>query len=156
MTAVSVVFFFQAEDGIRDLVRSRGLGDVYKRQTYYSKFLLNQPKDAAFFKGSEVDLLESAKKQTMAYWDSTRGERLTKNERAIYAMIDTIKTIPAYKRWADLVKIFATGYKGVGLVEIGPVYTFVSSNSVEGIRLRFGGQTSNKFSEWLVLDGYGA
>ena len=29
---ISVVFFFQAEDGIRDLVRSRGLGDVYKRQ----------------------------------------------------------------------------------------------------------------------------
>ena len=29
----SVYFFFQAEDGIRDLVRSRGLGDVYKRQT---------------------------------------------------------------------------------------------------------------------------
>ena len=27
-------FFFQAEDGIRDLVRSRGLGDVYKRQLY--------------------------------------------------------------------------------------------------------------------------
>ena len=29
---ISWVFFFQAEDGIRDLVRSRGLGDVYKRQ----------------------------------------------------------------------------------------------------------------------------
>ena len=29
---VFYVFFFQAEDGIRDLVRSRGLGDVYKRQ----------------------------------------------------------------------------------------------------------------------------
>ena len=27
-------FFFQAEDGIRDLVRSRGLGDVYKRQEF--------------------------------------------------------------------------------------------------------------------------
>ena len=26
------LFFLQAEDGIRDLVRSRGLGDVYKRQ----------------------------------------------------------------------------------------------------------------------------
>ena len=26
------IFVFQAEDGIRDLVRSRGLGDVYKRQ----------------------------------------------------------------------------------------------------------------------------
>ena len=28
----SCFLFFQAEDGIRDLVRSRGLGDVYKRQ----------------------------------------------------------------------------------------------------------------------------
>ena len=27
------LFFFQAEDGIRDLRMSRGLGDVYKRQT---------------------------------------------------------------------------------------------------------------------------
>ena len=29
---MDMYFFFQAEDGIRDLVRSRGLGDVYKRQ----------------------------------------------------------------------------------------------------------------------------
>ena len=29
-----IFFFVQAEDGIRDLVRSRGLGDVYKRQDY--------------------------------------------------------------------------------------------------------------------------
>eukprot|EP00658_Telonema_sp_P-2_P065654 TRINITY_DN54850_c0_g1_i1.p1 TRINITY_DN54850_c0_g1~~TRINITY_DN54850_c0_g1_i1.p1 ORF type:complete len:253 (+),score=76.00 TRINITY_DN54850_c0_g1_i1:61-819(+) len=28
------VFFFQAEDGIRDAQESRGLGDVYKRQLY--------------------------------------------------------------------------------------------------------------------------
>ena len=28
-------FFFQGEDGIRDLVRSRGLGDVYKRQDLF-------------------------------------------------------------------------------------------------------------------------
>ena len=31
----SCFFFFQAEDGIRDLVRSRGLGDVYKRQQIF-------------------------------------------------------------------------------------------------------------------------
>ena len=35
------VFFFQAEDGIRDLVRSRGLGDVYKRQ------VLEKPKPSS-------------------------------------------------------------------------------------------------------------
>ena len=32
------IFFFQAGDGIRDLVRSRGLGDVYKRQLLYVPF----------------------------------------------------------------------------------------------------------------------
>ena len=31
---VRVYFFFQAEDGIRDPLWSRGLGDVYKRQTW--------------------------------------------------------------------------------------------------------------------------
>ena len=30
--SVMSVFFFQAEDGIRDAQESRGLGDVYKRQ----------------------------------------------------------------------------------------------------------------------------
>eukprot|EP00831_Metopus_contortus_P029137 TRINITY_DN24009_c0_g1_i1.p1 TRINITY_DN24009_c0_g1~~TRINITY_DN24009_c0_g1_i1.p1 ORF type:complete len:142 (+),score=31.44 TRINITY_DN24009_c0_g1_i1:1-426(+) len=30
----SFFFFFQAEDGIRDVERSRGLGDVYKRQDF--------------------------------------------------------------------------------------------------------------------------
>ena len=34
---VVFVFFFQAEDGIRALVRSRGLGDVYKRQRGLSR-----------------------------------------------------------------------------------------------------------------------
>ena len=33
--SVLFFFFFQAEDGIRDLVRSRGLGDVYKRQFHW-------------------------------------------------------------------------------------------------------------------------
>ena len=32
-----VLVFFQAEDGIRYLVRSRGLGDVYKRQDVRSQ-----------------------------------------------------------------------------------------------------------------------
>ena len=42
--AIGVLFFFQAEDGIRDLVRSRGLGDVYKRQQVLCE--CNSPEDA--------------------------------------------------------------------------------------------------------------
>mgnify|MGYP003381531729 CR=1 FL=1 len=37
--STQLFFFFQAEDGIRDLVRSRGLGDVYKRQLYESAMI---------------------------------------------------------------------------------------------------------------------
>ena len=38
-------FFFQAEDGIRDLVRSRGLGDVYKRQVLGGYYIYNEKND---------------------------------------------------------------------------------------------------------------
>ena len=39
------VFFLQAEDGIRDLVRSRGLGDVYKRQALLAVVLALEAQD---------------------------------------------------------------------------------------------------------------
>ena len=37
------MFFVQAEDGIRDLVRSRGLGDVYKRQVLHDPAAVRYP-----------------------------------------------------------------------------------------------------------------
>ena len=43
MLVVVCVFFFQAEDGIRDLVRSRGLGDVYKRQVLPTGEIIRTP-----------------------------------------------------------------------------------------------------------------
>ena len=48
------LFFFQAEDGIRDLVRSRGLGDVYKRQVLISMFYFL--KDGHIWKKSLIKL----------------------------------------------------------------------------------------------------
>ena len=46
------VLLFQAEDGIRDLVRSRGLGDVYKRQveTQHNEGHQNQDHPGAVLK----------------------------------------------------------------------------------------------------------
>ena len=40
---IDIIFFFQAEDGIRDLVRSRGLGDVYKRQNVVCEVMRADP-----------------------------------------------------------------------------------------------------------------
>ncbi|CZS11781.1 cobyrinic acid a,c-diamide synthase [Clostridioides difficile] len=45
-----LVFFFQAEDGIRDFCLSRGLGDVYKRQAYDKAF--------NFYYRENIELLE--------------------------------------------------------------------------------------------------
>eukprot|EP00657_Telonema_sp_P-1_P005788 TRINITY_DN23460_c0_g1_i1.p1 TRINITY_DN23460_c0_g1~~TRINITY_DN23460_c0_g1_i1.p1 ORF type:complete len:122 (-),score=24.86 TRINITY_DN23460_c0_g1_i1:33-398(-) len=43
MGCILLHFFFQAEDGIRDLVRSRGLGDVYKRQGINAEYGNHSP-----------------------------------------------------------------------------------------------------------------
>ena len=53
--------FFQAEDGIRDSVASRGLGDVYKRQTFgqgtWSYYGGHDPEDYRHFvEDPETDL----------------------------------------------------------------------------------------------------
>ena len=51
--------FFQAEDGIRDLVRSRGLGDVYKRQGQVSVLAGGSGK-AAFYSSFKWQIFASA------------------------------------------------------------------------------------------------
>ena len=48
--------FFQAEDGIRDLVRSRGLGDVYKRQRYDGVHRVIRAIDASTFVIDATDI----------------------------------------------------------------------------------------------------
>ena len=57
------IFFFQAEDGIRDLVRSRGLGDVYKRQIEFERRVLRRRPDqrhhAPLHRGEEGVLLRA-------------------------------------------------------------------------------------------------
>ena len=49
------IFFFQAEDGIRDLVRSRGLGDVYKRQHQFHHSQTRPPFPRFLAKGFSFD-----------------------------------------------------------------------------------------------------
>ncbi|REJ81391.1 MAG: carboxypeptidase-like regulatory domain-containing protein [Bacteroidetes bacterium] len=131
-------------------------GFIGRKTTYYRNFILNSPLPDSFYKGTEIDFQENSTSKSDEYWDGARGEDLSDNEKRIYAMIDTIKTIPAYKRYANVVRVLATGYTEAGLFEIGPVYKFISANEVEGLRLRFGGQTGNNFSTKLVLGGYAA
>ena len=55
MFVVAGVLVFQAEDGIRDLVRSRGLGDVYKRQNLDRDIMLVVDRSGSMKFGIEND-----------------------------------------------------------------------------------------------------
>ena len=58
-----LVFFFQAEDGIRDLVRSRGLGDVYKRQGLMPGESVRRTRAGHFIQEEEPDEIARAVRQ---------------------------------------------------------------------------------------------
>ena len=72
------LFFFQAEDGIRDLVRSRGLGDVYKRQILVSGSSEREIVDLQQGDYEEMDQLAIAKplcKACLLYTSDAADER---------------------------------------------------------------------------------
>ena len=69
---------FQAEDGIRDLVRSRGLGDVYKRQLLYMATRKGVPgliQEQNSYPGITNKLLASRVKNCLLYTSDAADER---------------------------------------------------------------------------------
>jgi hypothetical protein len=90
------------------------------------------------------------------YWTNARHEALTNTEAAVYQMVDSIKNVPAFKTWYDILSTLTVGYKELGKIEIGTWYSIYSSNPVEGHRFRLGTWTSNKFSKWVRFGGYAA
>jgi hypothetical protein len=131
------------------------MGFIGRKTTSYKDIVINQPKPPEFFKGNEaVVVADDARDKDAAYWTNARHDSLAKREKAIYQMVDTIKTLPAFKTYLDVVTLIVSGYKKVGMVEIGPYFNVYSYNGVEGHRFRFGGRTSSDFSTNLILDGY--
>ena len=57
-------FFVQAEDGIRALVRSRGLGDVYKRQDYPDEIWVGLSSQSPIGNGTSVTFEECSLTQS--------------------------------------------------------------------------------------------
>ena len=100
----------------------------------------------------ELDQLERPNE----FWSAARPEPLTRTEAKVYEMIDSIKNVPAYRKYKDLAYVLSTGYKAWGPLEIGPVFSVYSNNAVEGHRIRMGLGTSHQFSRKYYLYGYGA
>lgn len=131
---------------------------IYGRKTsLYRNFVINQPKDEKFYDiTSNIVVDDSAENRSKQYWDSIRQEPLSKNEKNIYKMVDTVQSLPIYNHAYHAAVLLITGYRTFGNFDIGPITNFYSYNSVEGSRVRFGGRTSDVFSTWYELNGYGA
>lgn len=84
----------------------------------------------------DVVRLDSARHMSDDWWNKNRPDTLSKNETAIYKMVDTINQMPITTAYKNLITFIATGVKDVGPIQLGPYYNIYSRNTVEGSRFR--------------------
>lgn len=129
-----------------------------RKTTTYKNILTNSDSVAAVLatnkKAEEIHVVENSELLPKTFWDSSRHEKLNKNELAIYKMIDTIQSMEAYKRYSSAVNFIATGYKSIGNYLIGPWQNWVSANYQEGTRVRFDLSTNSKFNKKFFVHSY--
>ncbi len=91
-----------------------------------------------------------------SYWQQVRHEPLSQTESTIYALVDSIKNVPVYKTYVEVLETVIGGYFTFGKIEVGPYFSIYSSNQIEGTRLRLGMRTSEDFSKNMRLSAYAA
>lgn len=133
------------------------MGMYGRKSTSYKEFVINKPRADDFYFGAEnIVLADDVNDKDEAFWQEARHDTLTLNQQKIYTMVDSLKAVPRFNTYIDILSLVITGYKEVGKFEIGPYFTTYSYNPVEGNRIRLGGRTSNAFSTRLMFEGYGA
>jgi hypothetical protein len=121
--------------------KDKSKGVYGKRTTFYRDHKFNVEKPENFYK-EEVNYLDKeVYNKSEAYWDENRFENLTKDEKGVYKMLDTLQTVKKFKRLYSLVEVLDSGFLHFGDMDYGPIYTVVGQNSVEGLRLRAGART---------------
>ena len=131
------------------------VGFYVHKTSIYSNFQFDVPESKRFFSlPSNVFVEEYATKLDTATWDTIRPEPLSKSEKGIYTMVDSVKNIPIFKTYTDIVYGIIFGYLSWGKIELGPYFKLYSFNAVEGNRFRFGFRTANSFSKIVQLEGY--
>lgn len=136
-------------NAVGSLFKKRNKMSILVTRTNVRKNIeLNPVVPDTVFKGIEERILDvQARERTESFWDSTRLEQLSPQEKMVYFISDTIKTVPAWRTYESLGRFFATAHINAGPIRIGRVLNFVSRNNVEGWRLRFGFETNRNFGE---------
>ena len=153
------VFLLKRDHMMTDfaLTKKEGSNGMYgKRTTMFKNHEFNQPKDDKFYREDVNKFDKEVFTKTDEYWEENRFESLNSNEKGIYEMLDTLKTVPKIKRIYNLVSILGSGYIQVGKFDIGPIFSTLGYNDVEGQRVRFGGRTYFGPNDPWRIQGYTA
>lgn len=132
-----------------------GMGMYASRYNTLTNFDFAPPDDPSIFEyAEEVTTLNNAYAQDESYWKKNRLEDLTVRQKGIYNMIDTLKQVPAYKRFVYAAKVFSTGYFPAGPLDFGKAASIYSYNETEGSRFRIGVETSHSLTQRWQLRSY--
>lgn len=111
------------------------------------RLLLNKEKE-------EIITLPFAQDKDRSYWDSARHEELSRTEKNIIKMIDTIVSAPVYQKLTKQAELVATGSFDVGNIRLGSVYNWFSGNDYEGFRVRFDVMSNKHFNRKFMYHTY--
>jgi len=137
-------------------IAKKGMGIYGQRSASNKNYIIGEQMPDDFYKGEPKVVVDTSILNQDAFWDKTRHAPLTKSEQGVITMVDSIQSIPEFKRFMKLLDFLIVGYIAVGKVEIGPVNTAYSFNPIEGSRVRLGGRTTRKFSQRVNYDVYAA
>ncbi len=128
---------------------------VARKNASYRNFRINDVYNDSIMATlkEQVTMDEQKIRKDQAFWDTSRFISLTKNEAAVYHMIDTIQKLPAYKTYVDIINFVLNGYYKTGPVEFGPIVSLVSYNNLEGWRFGMGVRTNSKLCNWAQAGG---
>jgi len=100
---------------------------------------------------------EEAESRTDTYWQVNTSVAPMRNESRMKQLLTDLRSVPLYRYTERFVKLMVVGYVTTGKeskFDIGPLNTFISGNSVEGVRLRAGGITTANLSPHWFARGY--
>jgi hypothetical protein len=106
---------------------------------------------------TDVVVLQNVKNKSDDWWAENRPDSLSKNEKAIYKMVDTINQMPITNAYKNLITFLTSGVKDLGFIQLGPYYYIYSHNPVEGNRFRIslGSPRSIKDAHFTGYVAYG-
>lgn len=138
-------------------ISKNGIGFYGTRSLGYENFSFKEASDPGVYSGLEkIIKSDDAFDFEEDWWTENRIIDLTNTQDDLYEMIDTLTSMPAYKRLVTGIRILTSGYVPFPKFDIGPLPTFYSFNQVEGSRFRIGGETNLNFNKNLLIDGYAA